>query len=175
MMTAGEGHRTSNRTARALLAPGVVAVGLAGWWIVEGRPERAGLVLLVAAACLILVAALARAGSPRDVLLISMADRLFDGIALGAIAWAYRSAEPATAAGAIVALGASFLSAYIRIRGASLGYDVQEALATRVICYGLISIGLVAGLIDRTVWALAAFVLLCAAVRASQVAKEERA
>lgn len=175
MMTATEGHRISHRVARASMAPAVAAIVLAAWWIVDGRSQRAGLSLLLAAICLLLMAALSRSGLPCDSLLISMGDRLFDGVVLGAIAWAYRSVEPATAAGAIVALGASFLSAYIRIRGASLGYDVEESLATRVICYGLVSIGLAAGLIDQTVWVLAAFVLLCAAVRASQVAKEERA
>lgn len=175
MMTAAEGHRTSSWTARALLGVAVVAVGFAGWSVVDRGPERAGVLLLVAAACLVLVAALPDGKSPRGMLMISMADRLFDGVALGAIAWAYRSADPATAAGALVALGASFLSAYIRVRGASLGYSVEEALGTRVICYALVSIGLVTAWIDWTVWVLAAFVLLAAAVRASQVAKEERA
>lgn len=174
-MTAAEGHRIHRRTARALLAPAAAAIVLGAWWIVDLRPRRAGLILLLAAACLLVAALLARAGSARDTLLISIGDRSFDGAALGALAWAYRSIEPAIAAGAIVALGAGFLSAYIRLRGASLGYDVEESLATRVICYGLVSLGLVVGQIDRTVWVLAAFVLLCAAVRASQVAKEERA
>jgi phosphatidylglycerophosphate synthase len=175
MMTAAEGHRTSSWTACALLGVGVVAVGFAGWSIVDGGPGWAGVLLLVAAACLVFAAALPDGRSPRGTLMISMADRLFDGVALSAIAWAYRSADPATAAGALVALGSSFLSAYIQLRGASLGYDVEEALGTRVVCYGLVSIGLMMGWIDWTVWVLAAFVLLAAAVRASQVAKEERA
>ncbi len=175
MMTAAERRRTSSWAARALLLLAALLIVLAGWSIVAREPERGGGLLLGAAVCLVAVALLPGARSSRDVLLASLADRLFDGVALATIAWAYREAAPATAAGALVALGASFLSSYIRVRGAALGYGVEEALATRAIGYALVSVGLLVGWIGWTVWVLAGLMALAGAIRASQVAKEERA
>ena len=113
---------------------------------------------------------------PRDRLgrvLLSFADRLFDGCVLGAVAWVTRSSDPWVAAGALVALAAGFLASYIRARGGSLGYGIEEGVITPAIRYGLVSFGLVAGW-RWTVWAVAVLMLLASAVRASQVVKEER-
>jgi hypothetical protein len=175
MMTAAERHRAASWTARALLAVAVVAICVAGPEIVSGEPERAGLLLLAASCALVAASIVGEAKSPRNLLLASVTDRLFDGVALATIAWAYREGDPATAAGALAALGASFLAAYMRVRGAALGYSIEESLATRVIRYALVSVGLLAGWIRWTVWVLAGVAGLASAVRASQVAKEERA
>ncbi len=175
MMTAAERRRSSSWAARALLSLAVLLIVVAGWSIVAREPERGGVLLLAAAACLVIVAFLPGPRSPREILVASLTDRLFDGVALGTIAWAYRGSAPTIAVGALVALGASFVSAYIRVRGASLGYGVEEALATRVVAYLLVSIGLLAGWIRWTVWLLAGFMIVAAAIRVSQVAKEERA
>jgi len=174
MVISAQGHRTASWTARALLLVSVVAIGAAGWWIVSGEPERAGASLL-AAACALVIATSLRGRSQRDLLLPSFVDRLFDGVALATIAWASRTSDPATAAGALIALCASFLAAYMRVRGASLGYSLEESVATRVIRYALVCVGLIAGWLELTVWMLAALAALAAVVRASQVAKEERA
>jgi hypothetical protein len=175
MMTAAERRRSSSWTARALLSVAALLIVLAGWSIVAREAELGGALLLAGAVCLVGAAVLHGPKPALDVVLASLTDRLFDGVALATIAWAYRYASPATAAGAMVALGTGFLSAYIRVRGAALGYGLEEALATRVVGYALVSIGLLVGWIGWSVWALAGFTGLAAAIRASQVAKEERA
>ena len=68
-------------------------------------------------------------------------DRLFDGCVLGALAWVSRTADPWLAAGALLALAAGFLASYIRARGGSLGYGIEEGVVTPAIRYGLVSAG----------------------------------
>jgi hypothetical protein len=78
------------------------------------------------------------------------------------------------AAAALVALAAGFVASYIRAKGGSLGYGIEESVVTPVLRYGLVSLAL---LMEWTVWAIwvvAGVMLLAAAIRASQVAKEER-
>jgi hypothetical protein len=168
--------RTGRATPLISIGAGVVATGVATGLVLGGRPGAGGIVALVAG--LLLLFAASRSHGDDRVLertLDSLADRLFDAGLLSAIAWTARSARPSVAAGALVALGGSFLSAYIRARGASLGYAVEESPVTRAIRYGLVGVGLAAGWLSWAVWVLAALVLLASIVRASQVAKEERA
>ena len=146
---------------------------LATWLLLIREVEAAGWLALLAGAVLIAGGVLL---GPRDRLgrvLLSFADRLFDGCVLAALAWVTRSSDPWLAAGALVALAAGFLASYIRARGGSLGYGIEEGVVTPAIRYGLISIGLIAGW-RWSVWAVAVLMLLASAVRASQVVKEER-
>ncbi len=108
-------------------------------------------------------------------MVLSFADRAFDGAILASVAWVTRTDDPATAAGALVALAAGYLAAYIRARGAALGYLVEESAGTRAIRTGLISVALLAGWTAWAFFVVALWMLLVAMVRASQVAKEERA
>ena len=149
-----------------------VIVVLATWLLLIREVEAAGWVALVAGVDLVAGGVLLQ---PRDRLgrvLLSFADRLFDGCVLGALAWVARASDLWLAAGALVALAAGFLASYIRARGGSLGYGIEEGVITPAIRYGLISIGLVAGW-RWSVWAVAVLMLLASAVRASQVVKEE--
>jgi hypothetical protein len=73
----------------------------------------------------------------------------------------------------LLALASGFLASYIRARGGSLGYGIEEGVITPAIRYGLVSAGLIAGW-RWTPWAVAVLMLLASAVRASQVVKEER-
>ena len=146
---------------------------LATWLLLIREVEAAGWLALLAGSVLVAGGVLL---GPRDRLgrvLLSFADRLFDGCVLGALAWVTRSSDPWLAAGALVALAAGFLASYIRARGGSLGYGIEEGVITPAIRYGLISIGLIAGW-RWSVWAVAVLMLLASAVRASQVVKEER-
>ena len=93
----------------------------------------------------------------------------------GSVAWVARDPAPTVAVGALVAMCASFLSAYVRARGASLSYSVEESHVTRGVRYALVSAGLLFGWLAWTVWAAAALSFLAAVVRTSQVAREERA
>jgi hypothetical protein len=125
-----------------------------------------------------LVAAGVLASRARDVrarLLVSFADRAFDGAVLASVAWVSRTAAPAAAAGALLALAAGFLGAYVRARGSALGYLIEEGAATRAIRVGLVSTALIAGWTEWALFGVAAWMLLVTLVRVSQVAKEERA
>jgi hypothetical protein len=158
----------------AIVAAG--AAGIATWQMLAGRPVGAGLGALVAGA--ILLAADPMMLGPQAMLertVASFVDRAYDGAILAAIAWAYRATDPWIAVGALVALGASFLAAYVRARGASLGYGVDESSITRGLRYGLISAGLLVDGLGWALWTVASVMGLAALVRTSQVVKEERA
>jgi len=78
------------------------------------------------------------------------------------------------AIGAIVALCASFLSSYVRARGAALGYSLEESHVTRGLRYALVAAGLLTDSLGWAVWAAAATSVLAAALRTGQVAREGR-
>jgi hypothetical protein len=114
------------------------------------------------------------AGGPVDRMLDDLLDRAWDAAVFGSIAWVARDVEPGVAAAALVALCASFLSSYVRARGAALAYSVEESHVTRGVRYGLVAGGLALGWLDWTLWAAAATAALAAIVRTGQVAGEER-
>lgn len=151
----------------------VVATSAATWMLLVREPEPAGWLALLAGTLLVGAGIALRPSDRLGRVVLSFADRLFDGCVLGALAWVTRASDPPVAAGALVALAAGFLASYIRARGGSLGYGIEEGVVTPVIRYGLISAGLIAGW-RWSPWAVAVLMLLASAVRASQVAKEER-
>ncbi|MEO8292544.1 MAG: hypothetical protein ABI635_05350 [Actinomycetota bacterium] len=165
---------SSTVPTRVLLTCGAALIAASVWLVLDGRARAAGLTVGLAG-----VAGIAGGrfaiwnddGLSR--LFDPLLDRVLDGAVLGSIAWAERDARPAVAVGALVALGASFLSSYVRARAASLGYDVQESTVTRAIRYALIATGLGFGWLGWSVWAAAALALLASLIRSIQVAKEE--
>jgi CDP-diacylglycerol--glycerol-3-phosphate 3-phosphatidyltransferase len=166
------------RRGTALAASVAAALASCGsaWAIVDRRLVLAGAFVAVAGVGLVAGAVLAHGGKLlRERTLDSFVDRLFDGAVLGSIVWVERTQRPGAAAAALVALAASFLGSYVRARGNSLDYRVEESMVTRGIRYGLLVAALGLELEPWTLWVLASFVLLAALVRASQVAKEERA
>jgi hypothetical protein len=165
---------SSTVPARALLTCGAALTAAAAWLILEGRTEPAGLAVALAGAAGIVGGRFAVwNGDGLSRLFDPLLDRTFDGVVLGAIAWEERSDMPPVAAGALVALGAGYLSSYVRARGASLGYDVQESTVTRGIRYALLSAGLAFGRLGWAVWAVAVLAVLASLIRTMQVAKEE--
>lgn len=176
---AGEDARTRARawtTVAALCAVAAVCIGVATWAILDGRPQAGGTAALAAGMLLVVAGILAsRSRDPRARMLVSFTDRAFDGCILAAIAWVERSSEPAASAGALMALAAGFLAAYVRARGSALGYLVEEGAGTRAVRVGLISVALLAGWTDWALFGVASWMLLVTLVRVSQVAKEERA
>jgi hypothetical protein len=162
---------------RASLLLGGVSAGVAGWAIVA-REQRAAAIAAALGAVLLLVGshrANHGAGGPVDRMLGELLDRAWDGAVLGPIAWVARVDDPAVAAGALVALCASFLSSYVRARGAALQYSVEESHVARGLRYALVTVGLASGWLGPAVWAAAGLSILAALVRTSQVAREERA
>jgi hypothetical protein len=167
---------SSTVPTRALLICGVTLVGSAVALILDGRPELAGVAAALAGAAGIAAGRFADWNEDGlSKLFDPLLDRTFDGAILGAIAWSERNARPSVAAGALVALGAGFLSSYVRARGASLGYDVQESTVTRGLRYALVSAGLAFGSLAWAVWAVAVLAVLASLIRTMQVAKEELA
>jgi hypothetical protein len=166
------------RRGTALAASIVAALAsvAAGVMIVDRR-FALGAALSAAAAAGLMVGGVLAHGDRllRERTLDSFVDRLFDGAVLGSIVWVERLDRPGAAAAALVGLAASYLGSYVRARGNSLDYRVEESMVTRGIRYGLVVLALVLDVSTWVLWALAVFALLAAFVRASQVAKEERA
>lgn len=173
-MTSSDVHRTA--VAPAILAVATAAVALATWLVLAHRPVWAGVATAAAGALSVAGGYLVRAGgTARERVMDSVVDRLLDGAVFGSIAWVTRDVAPATSAGALVAMGSGFLGSYVRARGTSLGYGVEESPLVRALRYGLLALGLLADWLGWTVWAAAGVSLIAAGVRASRVAKQERA
>lgn len=163
-------------TRGALIVGGVLA-GSASWLLVSRHVQPAGAAAAGAGVLLLLGGHRANHGSggPVDRMLTEILDRAWDGAILGGIAWSWYGVRSHVAAGALVALCASFLSSYVRARGAALGYSVEESHVTRGLRYALISLGLlVPGAVAWGAWTAAAVSILAAVVRTGQVAREER-
>jgi hypothetical protein len=162
---------------RASLLVGGGLAAIAAWGIVRG--DRVAPAVLVGVGGALLLVGTHRAnhgaGGPVDRMLGELLDRAWDGTVLAAIAWVTRQSDPGIAAGALVALCASFLSSYVRARGAALRYSVEESHVTRGIRYALITTGLALDALAFAVWAAAVVSMLAVLLRTSQVAKEERA
>jgi hypothetical protein len=161
-------------------ASSVVGLGLAvgaAFVILDGRLERGGVLAATSGALLLLGGHRANhgLGGPVDRMLTELFDRGWDACVLAPIVWVTYGTEPEIAVGALVALCASFLSSYVRARGAALNYSIEESHVTRGVRYALVSAGLLFGWLAWTVWAAAALAVLAALVRTGQMAREERA
>ncbi|HEY7476678.1 MAG TPA: hypothetical protein VIB62_00440 [Actinomycetota bacterium] len=159
---------------RSCLFLGVLLAVAAGWAVIVLRPEVAGMLAFAAGGLLLVGGHRANhgEGGPVDRMLTELFDRAWDAAVLGSIAWVERD-ESAVALGALVALCASFLSSYVRARGAALGYSVEESHVARGVRYVLLASGLLFGWLGWTVWAAAVVSLVAAGVRTGQVAREE--
>jgi hypothetical protein len=151
-----------------------LGIGLASWQLIERERELAGWAALGAGVCLVAAGVLLQPGDRRARVVLSFADRAFDGCILGALAWTTRTSQPAIAAAALVALAAGFVASYIRAKGGSLGYGIEEGVVTPALRYGLFAFGLVFDWMAWAIWVIAAINLLAIAFRSVQVAKEER-
>jgi hypothetical protein len=162
--------RTSTLLGMCLAVAAAVA-------ILDGVEVRAGALAALSGALLLLGGHRANhgLGGPVDRMLTELFDRAWDACILAPIVWVSFDANPEIALGAVVAMCASFLSSYVRARGAALGYSIEESHVNRGLRYALISAGLLFGWLSWTVWAAALVSVLAAAVRTGQVAREERA
>jgi hypothetical protein len=163
-------------TRAALLGGAVLAAG-AGWFVAGQDLDHAGVVAGVGGLLLLVGGHRANhgEGGPVDRMLTELLDRGWDAAVLGAIVWLSRTGSPSVAVGAIVALCASFLSSYVRARGAALGYSVEESHVARGLRYALVTAGLLLNGLGWAVWSVAALSVLSAIVRTGQVAREARA
>jgi hypothetical protein len=170
------GRARTRATALAASAGAVVPIALASWAILVGRDLVAGLLAAISGGLLLVGAVLAHADAlVRERTLDSFMDRLYDGTLLSTLAWTSRNVDVQTSAAALLALAASFLGAYIRARGNSLEYRVEESAVTRGLRYALVALALLTSWTSAAMWTLVGAMTIAALVRASQVAKEERA
>jgi hypothetical protein len=163
---------------RATLTAGGVLAAAAAVLVIAREPEAASALAFSSAVLLLIGGHRANhgAGGPTDRMLDELLDRWWDGAVLGAIAWvAVRDEQFGTAVAALAALCVSFLSSYVRARGASLAYSVEESHVTRGLRYVLVTAGLAFGWLGWTLWVATATSALAVLVRTGQVAREERA
>jgi hypothetical protein len=160
---------------RTTLSVGAMLAALAAWLVVAREPEQAAIAAAASGVLLLIGGHRANhgAGGPTDRMLDELLDRVWDGAVLGTVAWVARDAEPGVALAAVAALCLSALSAYVRARGASLAYSVEESHLTRGLRYGLVVAGVGLGQ-AWALWLAAGVSGLAVAVRTTQVAREER-
>ena len=130
-------------------ASSVVGLGLAvgaAFVILDGRLERGGVLAAASGAH----RANHGLGGPVDRMLTELFDRGWDACVLAPIVWTTYGTEPEIAVGALVAMCASFLSSYVRARGAALNYSIEESHVTRGVRYALVSAGLLFGWLATT-------------------------
>ncbi|MFL5797823.1 MAG: hypothetical protein ACJ77A_07815 [Actinomycetota bacterium] len=165
----------STRT-KLVLATAAVLIGGATALVITGSPRWAA--AAAAGAGVLLVVSVVRVGrepAPLDLFLDSITDRAFDGCLLSAVALVLRQSDRVTAAIATAALVASFIAAYERARGRALGYPIEDGVVGRGLRYGLVAVGLaIPGWLRGALAGVLALAVLTGAVRASQVAKQER-
>ena len=150
----------------ALLCGGVAAL------ILFDHRVWAGVAALAAAA--LSLSASEPTADPRTTFAGRMVDRAFEACALAPVAWVSQHASPRVAVLALVGLGASYLSSYERARGESLGYREGEGAMFRTVRAGLLVLALLTGWIEFWLWAFAIVTGSASAVRAVNVAHQER-
>jgi len=172
----GSGSTRSRSVSDPLwLAGGAALVAVTAGAVLSGSRWTSGPAAAAAGAAILLARRRAGRRAASEALMeSSFLDRAFDGGVLGTIAWVSRHAEPIAAVGALAALSLSFLAAYVRARGAALGYGVGESGLSAGLRYGLVAAGLWLDALSWTIWVAAAISALSLLVRASQVVKEER-
>lgn len=159
----------------SLLAASLIASAVTAALLLGRHRIVAALAALVAGGALVLASArLARSGPRRERFALLVCDRLFDAAALAPIAWAARDVSIRTSALALVVLGASFVASYERARGESLGYRGNEGLEYRTARLALIALTLLTGWLELGLWLLTVLVVAALAVRAVNVARQDR-
>jgi hypothetical protein len=148
------------------------SIASAAWLTLGGERLLGGFSALVALVVLIGVVPVAEGRRSR--LAERLLDRLFDDCILACVAWVWRTDAPLVSLLALAGLGASYVAAYERARGESLGYRGFEAVAYRAARQGLLVAALLTGWMVASLSLFLALTTLAAAVRASNVASQER-
>jgi hypothetical protein len=149
------------------LAIALVAAGIASTFILAGREIEAGWMVALTGAALV-GARWTAARSSRLLLVGAVAERLSEAAVFGAICWLALPVDPRRAGAAIIALGGSYLAAYLGFRAAGLGFRVSEPVWFPAAVWVVTAGGLVLGLTELALWSV---VLLSAAVLAMKIAE----
>ncbi|HEX2031540.1 MAG TPA: hypothetical protein VHL78_09085 [Actinomycetota bacterium] len=157
----------------SLIAAAAVLAALAAALILVGRETPAGVGVAGAGALLILAGIRAReAKSARLAFADASLERAVDAVILGAVAWAEIGARPLVSAAALVALGASYLAAYLRAKSSGLGFPLGDSLIVRSVRWTIVALGLVfPSLLQLALWVSAAVSVQLIVRHASAVAR----
>lgn len=153
-----------------LLASALVLSGLGAWLVLDGRPRAAGGAALAA---VVAVLAGARGAAGRERFAALVVDRLAEAALLAPLAWAWRG-SPRLGPLVLASLGVSYLAAYERARGRSLGYRFSDALGFRATGGGLVAAALLTGLVEPLLWSFAILSAAAAVARGVSVRAQDR-
>ncbi len=120
-------------TPNTLTSLGLVLTLASAWMIVEGRLLLGGFILNLGGIMDLLDGPVARArgrSTEFGAFYDSTADRIADGISLGAIAWVVRD-EPLVFTVTLVALVSAQVTSYVRAKAESMGADCSVGLLER--------------------------------------------
>jgi hypothetical protein len=169
------GPKTPGQSALLLTLAVVVSaesIGAATWLVLGGERVLGGFSAMVAFAVMIGVVPVAEGRRSRFA--ERLLDRLFDACVLAAVAWVWRTSDPAVSVLALVGLGTSYVAAYERARGEGLGYRGFEAVTYRAVRQVLLVLALLTAWLEIFLGAFLVITALAAVVRVSNVASQER-
>jgi hypothetical protein len=161
---------TPRRALLGLLA--ALASGATALLILRDQRLAAGAAAAVAAATLLF--ALPRPRDRMGIFAGHLLDLLFEGCVLVPLVWAERFASPRVAVLALVGVGTALVATYERAKGRGLGYRTVEGWPYRAACEGLLVLGLLTGWLEAALWGFVVLTGAAAAVRAYNVARQER-
>ena len=135
----------------------------------------AGLVALAGATALLAAEAIGpRTGRSRELFGVRMLDRVYEATILVPLAWVTRAGDNGDALLALVGLGSSFLASYQRAKGQALGYRGDEGTLFQGTRYAILVLALLTGWLLAGLWAFAVLTVAAAAIRAWNVARQDR-
>ena len=151
-----------------LLASALASAGITTAFVLAGDTLRAGVAAVLSG--LALMGARWRLPRwPRLALVEAVAERVVEAAILGAIAWMALPAEPRLAGAAILALGGSYLVAYVRVRAAGLEFGVSDVPWFRPVFWLAVAGGLLAGWAEVGLWGAAALSAVALAVELAEL------
>jgi len=167
----GRAIAKTHLTPNALTSIGVAAVGACAWLIVAGQSFLAGVLLIPAFLIDVFDGALARATGrvgPWGGFYDSVADRVADAAVLGAFVWIMRT-SPRGFIVSMVALAGTLVVPYARAKAEALGMPSPGGLGERAERAIFICAGLILGLEEAAMWAVAGTTVLTFGARVRAV------
>jgi hypothetical protein len=140
-----------------LIGLAVGCAGLAAALVLIDRFAPAGALTAAGGGLVILAGVRAReAGSARLAFADATVERAIDAGILAAVAWTALPSRPLLAAAALVAMGSSYLAAYLRAKATGLGFPLEDSLIVRALRWGILALGLaISFLLPFALWAAA--------------------
>lgn len=140
----------------ALLVLAVLAAGAAGGLILADLQVPAGVAVVVSAATLGTASRLVRGRvTPRLRFALSVSVRVVEAVVLGSLAWALLPGSPRAGVAAVAALSAAAVAAYLRVKGAGLGFRTEEWAAFQPLRMAAVALALLTPLGEAALWAAA--------------------